>query len=152
MVVDDVPHCKFYVFQVPPEKKNRIQSGQETDGGTANHHVYSSVIRGPIAYFWRIFKLSGNVFSRSRAAISVNKVSLKASHISKSKLDLVECNKAYFKLIAFILWKLCLVKEEYFFVGHPVDWVFFGYSSFLPQGMLTRWVGIYYKLLTGISS
>jgi hypothetical protein len=57
-----------------------IQSGQETDGGTSNHHVYSSVIRGPIAYFWQIFKLSGNAFSRSRAAISVNKVLLKVSH------------------------------------------------------------------------
>ena len=77
MVVDDVSNCMFFKYH---QRNNRIQSGQETDGGTANHHVYSSVIRGPIAYFWQIFKLSGNAFSRSRAGISVNKVLLKVSH------------------------------------------------------------------------
>ena len=78
-------------------------------------HVVIVGIPDAMAYFELIFELLEKL-----GAISVNTVSQKASHISKSKSALAESNKVYVRFIAFTLWKLCSTKEVNFFLGHPV--------------------------------
>ena len=73
-----------------------------------------------IGRFLLIFDNFENVYLFSNPNISAKTVLKYTWHIPKFKLDITELNASCFSVIALLIFKLYWIKEEYFFLGHPV--------------------------------
>ena len=78
-----------------------------------------------IRRFSQIFHTSRNMRPNLNINISVSFLQMHNCNISKSKLAFPLSNKIYLSVIASTALKLLRLKQEYFFLGHPVYWMMF---------------------------